>query len=211
LGANDGIVSTSSLVLGVAAAHATHGSIVITGVAGLVAGAMAMATGEYVSVHSQADTERAALDQERSQLEADDKGEHHELTQIYIGRGLEARLAKTVAEQLMAHDALGAHARDELGISKTMSARPLQAAVASACSFAAGAALPLLVVVFSSGANLIPVVSAASLLFLGCLGGLAAYVGNANVARGAMRVTFWSALAMAVTAGIGALLGTVVT
>ena len=209
LGANDGIVSTSSLVLGVAAAHATHGSIVITGVAGLVAGAMAMATGEYVSVHSQADTERAALDQEQSELEADVKGEHRELTQIYIGRGLDASLARKVAEQLMAHDALGAHARDELGISKTMSARPLQAAVASACSFAAGAALPLLVVAFSSGANLIPVVSAASLLFLGLLGGLAAYVGDANVARGVMRVTFWSALAMGVTAGIGALLGTV--
>jgi VIT1/CCC1 family predicted Fe2+/Mn2+ transporter len=209
LGANDGIVSTSSLVLGVAAAHATHGSIVITGAAGLVAGAMAMATGEYVSVHSQADTERAALEQERSELEADDKGEHRELTQIYMGRGLEPSLAKIVAEQLMAHDALGAHARDELGISKTMSARPLQAAVASACSFAAGAALPLLVVAFAPMANLIPVVSGASLLFLGGLGGLAAYVGNANVVRGVVRVTFWSALAMGVTAGIGALLGKV--
>ncbi len=207
LGANDGIVSTSSLGLGVAAAHATHGSIVITGAAGLVAGAMAMATGEYVSVHSQADTERAALDQERSELEADNKSEHRELAQIYIDRGLDAPLAKTVAEQLMAHDALGAHASDELGISKTLSARPLQAAVASACSFATGAALPLLVVALTSGETMIPVVSTASLLFLGCLGGLAAYVGNANVPRGVMRVTFWSALAMAVTAGIGALLG----
>jgi VIT1/CCC1 family predicted Fe2+/Mn2+ transporter len=211
LGANDGIVSTSSLVLGVAAAHGTHGSILIAGAAGLVAGAMSMATGEYVSVHSQADTERAALDQERAELKADDKGEHRELTQIYIGRGLDASLARTVAEQLMAHDALGAHARDELGISKTLSARPLQAALASASSFAAGSALPLLVVAFGPEASLIPVVSGASLLFLACLGGLAAHVGNANVARGVMRVTFWSALAMAVTAGIGALLGTVVT
>jgi vacuolar iron transporter family protein len=210
LGANDGIVSTSSLVLGVAAAHGTHGSILIAGVAGLVAGAMSMATGEYVSVHSQADTERAAIDQERAELEADVKGEQRELTQIYIGRGLDPSLAKTVAEQLMAHDALGAHARDELGISKTLSARPLQAALASACSFAAGSALPLLVVAFAPGANLIPVVSGASLLFLGFLGGLAAYVGNANVARGVVRVTFWSAVAMGVTAGIGTLLGTVV-
>jgi VIT1/CCC1 family predicted Fe2+/Mn2+ transporter len=210
LGANDGIVSTSSLVLGVAAAHGTHGSILIAGVAGLVAGAMSMATGEYVSVHSQADTERAALDQERAELEADVKGEQRELTQIYIGRGLNPSLAKTVAEQLMAHDALGAHARDELGISKTLSARPLQAALASACSFAAGSALPLLVVAFGPGTNLIPVVSGASLLFLGLLGGLAAYVGNANVARGVLRVTFWSAVAMGVTAGIGTLLGTVV-
>ncbi|HEV8257629.1 MAG TPA: VIT family protein [Casimicrobiaceae bacterium] len=209
LGANDGIVSTSSLVLGVAAAHGTHGSILIAGVAGLVAGAMSMATGEYVSVHSQADTERAAIDQERAELEADVKGEQRELTQIYIGRGLDPSLAKTVAEQLMAHDALGAHARDELGISKTLSARPLQAALASACSFAAGATLPLLVVAFGPGANLIPVVSGASLLFLGFLGGLAAYVGNANVGRGVMRVMFWSAVAMGVTAGIGALLGPV--
>jgi VIT1/CCC1 family predicted Fe2+/Mn2+ transporter len=209
LGANDGIVSTSSLVLGVAAAHGTHGSILIAGVAGLVAGAMSMATGEYISVHSQADTERAALDQERAELEADVKGEQRELTHIYIGRGLDPSLAKTVAEQLMAHDALGAHARDELGISKTLSARPLQAALASACSFAAGSALPLLVVAFAPGANLIPVVSGASLVFLGFLGGLAAYVGNANVARGVVRVTFWSAVAMGVTAGIGTLLGTV--
>jgi VIT1/CCC1 family predicted Fe2+/Mn2+ transporter len=209
LGANDGIVSTSSLVLGVAAAHGTHGSILIAGAAGLVAGAMSMATGEYVSVHSQADTERAALDQEREELAADDKGEHRELTQIYVSRGLDPSLAKTVAQQLMAHDALGAHARDELGISTTLRARPLQAALASACSFAAGAALPLLVVALVPGANLIPVVSATSLLFLGGLGGLAAYVGNANVATGVVRVMFWSAVAMGVTAGIGALLGTV--
>ena len=209
LGANDGIVSTSSLVLGVAAAHGTHGSILIAGAAGLVAGAMSMAAGEYVSVHSQADTERAALEQERAELAADDKGEHRELTQIYVSRGLDPALARTVAEQLMAHDALGAHARDELGISGTLRARPLQAALASACSFAAGAALPLLVVAMVPGANLIPVVSAASLLFLGALGGLAAYVGNANVPRGVVRVMFWSAMAMGVTAGIGSLLGTV--
>ena len=210
LGANDGIVSTSSLVLGVAAAHGTHGSIMIAGAAGPVAGAMSMATGEYVSVHSQADTEVAALAQERAELAADNKGEHRELTQIYIIRGLDPSLAKTVAEQLMAHDALGAHARDELGISTTLRARPLQAALASACSFAAGAALPLLVVAFAPGANLIPIVSVASMLFLGTLGGLAAYIGNASVAKGAMRVMFWSAVAMGVTAGIGALLGTVV-
>lgn len=209
LGANDGIVSTSSLVLGVAAAHATHGSILIAGVAGLVAGAMSMATGEYVSVHSQADTERAALDQERAELSAHHKGELRELTQIYVGRGLDAPLARTVAEQLMAHDALGAHARDELGISKTLNPRPLQAALASASSFATGAALPLLVVMLGPETDLIPIICAASLMFLGALGGLAAYVGRADVPRGVMRITFWSALAMGVTAGIGALLGAV--
>jgi VIT1/CCC1 family predicted Fe2+/Mn2+ transporter len=211
LGANDGIISISSLVLGVAAAHATHGSLLIAGVAGLVSGAMSMATGEYVSVHSQADTERALLDQERVELEADIKGEQRELTQIYIARGLDASLAKTVAQQLMVHDALGAHAHDELGLSKTLSARPLQAALASASSFATGAALPLLVVALAPEANLIPVVSGASLLFLGFLGGLAAYVGEANVVRGVIRVTFWSAAAMGVTAGIGALIGTQLT
>ena len=208
LGANDGIVSTSSLVLGVAAADATHNAILIAGVAGLVGGAMSMATGEYVSVHSQADTERAALDQERAELEDDIRGEQRELTAIYVGRGLEPALAKTVAEQLMAHDALGAHARDELGITKTFSARPLQAAVASACSFATGAAMPLVVVALSPKAAVIPAVSGASLVFLGFLGGLAAYVGNAKVATGVMRVMFWSALAMGVTAAIGALVGT---
>src|SRR5450631_540350 len=211
LGANDGIVSTASLVLGVAAAHAAHNDVLVAGVAGLVAGAMSMAAGEYVSVQSQADSEKAALDLERKELETDSEGEHRELEAIYVKRGLDRKLAKTVAEQLMAHDALGAHARDELGISKTLSARPLQAALASASSFAAGSALPLLVVAFGPEASLIRVVSGASLLFLACLGGLAAYVGNSNVARGVMRVTFWSALAMAVTAGIGALLGTVVT
>ena len=208
LGANDGIVSTSSLVLGVAASGATHGSILIAGIAGLVAGAMSMATGEYVSVHSQADTERATLDQERAELKQDFAGEKRELMAIYIGRGLKPSLAKQVAEQLMAHDALGAHARDELGISGTLRARPLQAALASACSFAAGAAMPLLVVALVSGTNLIPVVSGASLVFLAFLGGLAAYIGSANVATGIMRITFWSALAMGVTAAIGALIGT---
>ena len=208
LGANDGIVSTSSLILGVAAAHATHNSILIAGVASLVAGAMSMATGEYVSVHSQADTERAAIEQERAELKADDRGERRELTAIYVSRGLDPVLAAQVAEQLMAHDALGAHARDELGISTTLRARPLQAAVASALSFAAGAAMPLLVVVATSEAHLIPVVAGTSLLFLASLGALAAGAGGANVAKGVMRVTFWSALAMAVTTGIGALLGT---
>ena len=208
LGANDGIVSTASLVLGVAASHATHSSILIAGIAGLVAGAMSMATGEYVSVHSQADTEKATLDQERTELKTDYAGEQRELTAIYIGRGLDSSLAKQVAEQLMAHDALGAHARDELGISGTLRARPLQAALASACSFAVGAMLPLVVVALAPETNLIPILSGASLLFLALLGGLAAYIGSANVVTGIMRITFWSALAMGVTAGIGALLGT---
>ncbi len=207
LGANDGIVSTSSLVVGVAASHATHSSILIAGIAGLVAGAMSMATGEYVSVHSQADTEKATLDQERSELKADFRGEQRELMAIYMGRGLDSSLAKQVAEQLMAHDALGAHARDELGISGTLRARPLQAALASACSFAAGAAMPLVAVALVSESNLIPVVSGASLLFLAFLGGLAAHIGSANVATGIMRITFWSALAMGVTAAIGTLIG----
>lgn len=175
----------------------------------MVAGAMSMATGEYVSVHSQADIEKATLDQERSELKADFGGEQRELTAIYVGRGLDPSLAKQVAGQLMAHDALGAHARDELGISGTLRARPLQAALASAGSFAAGAAMPLVVVAFVSESNLILAVSGASLLFLALLGGLAAHVGGANVATGIMRITFWSALAMGVTAGIGALIGTV--
>lgn len=207
LGANDGIVSTASLVLGVAATHATHGSILIAGVAGLVAGAMSMATGEYVSVHSQADTEQAELELERKELEADDKGEHKELTAIYIGRGLDPVLAQQVAEQLMEHDALGAHARDELGISDTRSARPTLAALSSAGSFAIGAAMPLLVVALAPHTILIPLVSGTSLVFLALLGGLAAYAGGARVVVGVMRVTFWGALAMGLTAGIGALLG----
>jgi VIT1/CCC1 family predicted Fe2+/Mn2+ transporter len=209
LGANDGIVSTASLVLGVAAAHATHGNILVAGVAGLVAGAMSMAAGEYVSVHSQSDTEQADLERERKELIADDKGERKELAAIYVARGLDAALAKQVADQLMAHDALGAHARDELGISPALSARPVQAAIASAGSFALGAALPLAVAIIVPEARLIPFVSGTSLIFLALLGALAARAGGASVAVGAMRVTFWGALAMAVTAGIGALFGTV--
>jgi VIT1/CCC1 family predicted Fe2+/Mn2+ transporter len=208
LGANDGIVSTASLVLGVAAAHATHSNILVAGVAGLVAEAMSMAAGEYVSVHSQADTERADLELERKELKADDKGEHKELAAIYVARGLEPALAKEVAQQLMTHDALGAHARDELGISTTLSARPIQAALASASSFAVGAALPLLVTALAPDATLIYLVSGTSLVFLALLGGLAAHAGGAGVTIGAIRVTFWGALAMAVTAGVGALFGT---
>src|ERR1700686_490124 len=209
LGANDGILSTSSLVLGVAAAHATHSNILVAGVAGLVAGAMSMAAGEYVSVHSQADTEQADLERERKELKADDQGEHKELAAIYIARGLDPALAKQVAQQLMAHDALGAHARDELGISKTLRARPIQAALASAGSFAVGAAMPLLVTAIVPEASLIYVVSGTSLFFLALLGGLAAHVGGAGVMAGAIRVTFWGALAMAVTTGVGAMVSKV--
>jgi len=210
LGANDGILSTSSLVLGVAAANGTHSSVVIAGIAGLVAGAMSMAAGEYVSVHSQADTEEAELDLERAELKADDKGEHKELMAIYVARGLDPALAKKVADQLMKHDALGAHARDELGISETLRARPIQAALASAGSFAVGAAMPLMVTALAPVGRLIPLVSGTSLMFLALLGGLAARVGGAGVIVGAIRVTFWGALAMAVTSGIGWLFGTIV-
>ena len=209
LGANDGIVSTASLVLGVAAADATHANVMIAGIAGLVAGAMSMAAGEYVSVHSQADTERADIERERKELKADDAGERKELAAIYVGRGLDPSLAKQVADQLMAHDALGAHARDELGISETFSARPMQAALASAASFAAGAAMPLLVAALAPQAGLIALVSGASLVFLALLGGLAARAGGASVRTGAVRVTFWGALAMGLTAGVGALFGTI--
>jgi vacuolar iron transporter family protein len=208
LGANDGIVSTSSLILGVAAAQASHANIVLSGVAGLVAGAMSMATGEYVSVYSQADSEAAALAQERAELEVDPAGEHRELTDIYVHRGLEAGLAKQVAEQLMAHDALAAHARDELGFSARTIARPLQAAVSSAGSFTAGAAIPLLVAVLANPHALIPLIVGASLLCLLFLGALSAAAGGANLITGALRVTAWSALAMVVTAGVGALVGT---
>ncbi len=208
LGANDGILSTSSLVLGVAAAHATHSNVLVAGVAGLVAGAMSMAAGEYVSVHSQADTEKAELELERRELKADDKGEKQELTAIYIARGLDPSLAKQVAEQLMIHDALGAHARDELGISETLRARPIQAALTSAGSFAAGAAMPLLVTTIAPTSILIPLVAGTSLVFLAMLGGLAARVGGARVIPGALRVTFWGALAMTLTAGVGFLVGT---
>jgi VIT1/CCC1 family predicted Fe2+/Mn2+ transporter len=208
LGANDGILSTASLVLGVAAAHATHSNVMVAGVAGLVAGAMSMAAGEYVSVHSQADTERADLKLERAELKTDNEGEHRELMAIYVARGLDPKLAKQVAQQLMAHDALGAHAQDELGISVKLKPRPIQAALASAASFAVGAALPLVVTGLVPEATLIPVVSGTSLLFLALLGGLAARAGGAGVTVGALRVTFWGALAMAVTAGVGALFGT---
>jgi VIT1/CCC1 family predicted Fe2+/Mn2+ transporter len=210
LGANDGIVSTASLVLGVAAAHGTPSNVLVAGVAGLVSGAMAMAAGEYVSVHSQTDTERAELERERVELEADDKGEHEELTAIYIGRGLNPSLAKEVADQLMAHDALGAHARDELGISEDFLARPIQAACASAASFAVGAAMPLLVTTLVPASSLIVLVTGTSLLFLALLGALAAGAGGARVMVGAIRVTFWGALAMGLTAGVGALFGTIV-
>ena len=210
LGANDGIVSTSSLILGVAAAHAAHSNVMIAGVAGLVAGAMSMAAGEYVSVHSQADSEKAEFARERAELKADNQGEHRELAAIYVSRGLRPALAKEVAQQLMAHDAPGAHARDELGISETLRARPIQAALASAGSFAVAATLPLLVTAVAPARALIPVVSGASLIFLALLGGLAARTGGAALTIGAVRVTFWGALAMAVTAGIGSLLGTVV-
>ncbi len=208
LGANDGIVSTSSLILGVAAAHAAQASIFLSGASGLVAGAMSMAIGEYVSVHSQADSEAAALDQERTELQEDFVGESHELTDIYVRRGLEPLLARQVAEQLMAHDALAAHARDELGLSSDTGARPLQAALASAGSFAAGASIPLLVAVASAPQYLIAAIVATSLLSLLLLGGISAYVGGARVVQGALRVALWSALAMAVCAAVGTLLGT---
>ena len=209
LGANDGILSTASLVLGVAAAHANHSNVLVAGVAGLVAGSMSMAAGEYVSVHSQADTERADLALERAELKADDKGEHKELMAIYVARGLDPSLAKEVAKQLMVHDAIGAHARDELGISGTLRARPIQAALASAASFAVGAAMPLAVTALAPLAGLIALVSGTSLVFLALLGGLAARAGGARVTMGAIRVTFWGALAMAVTAGVGWLFGTI--
>ncbi len=210
LGANDGILSTSSLLLGVAEAHGSHSSVLIAGVAGLVAGAMSMAAGEYVSVHSQLDSEEAELAVERRELKADIAGEQKELAAIYVERGLAPSLAKQVAEQLMAHDALGAHARDELGFSETTKARPIQAALASAASFAAGAAMPLLVAGLSPESSLAILVSASSLLFLAILGALAAWAGGAKIMPAAIRVTFWGALAMAVTAGIGKLVGTVV-
>ena len=207
LGANDGILSTSSLVLGVAAANATHRSIMLTGIAGLVAGAMSMAAGEYVSVYSQADSEEAELARERTELKVDIKGERKELSAIYVARGLDPALATQVAEQLMAHDALGAHARDELGISDTFRARPIQAALVSACSFAGGAAMPILVIALAPAAGLIPIVSGSSLALLAILGGLAARTGGAGVTSGAVRVTVWGGLAMATTAGIGWIFG----
>jgi len=209
LGANDGIVSTASLVLGVAAAGASSKSILVAGVAGLVAGAMSMAAGEYVSVSSQADTERADLARERRELATAPESEHKELTAIYVQRGLDAGLASDVATQLMARDALGAHARDELGISDALAARPVQAGLASAGTFAVGAAMPLLVVLLAPASATMWAVSASSLLFLMLLGSLAARAGGASVITAAVRVTFWGALAMALTAGVGALFGVV--
>lgn len=207
LGANDGIVSTASLILGVAAAHASHASILVTGAAGLVAGAMSMAAGEYVSVHSQADIENAELAKEQHELHTDSEGEHKELAAIYVGRGLDSALATQVAAQLMAHDALAAHARDELGITETQRARPIQAALASALSFSVGATLPILVAAVTPRAQLIPSVFVSVLVFLMLLGGAAARVGGASMRVGALRIGFWGALAMAATAGAGALIG----
>lgn len=209
LGANDGIVSTASLVLGVAAAEATRSSVLVAGAAGLVAGAMSMAAGEYVSVSSQADTERADLARERAELASDQPAEREELAHIYIERGLDTELAHQVADQLMAHDPLGAHARDELGISAALQARPVQAALTSALTFAVGAALPLLIVVLVPGSWLVAAVAGISLACLAGLGGLAARAGGAPIRVAAFRVVFWGALAMGLTAGIGALFGTV--
>ena len=207
LGANDGIVSTSSLILGVAASGAASRSILVAGVAGLVAGAMSMAAGEYVSVSSQADTENADLERERQELATQPEAEQAELTAIYVDRGLAPELAAQVATQLMAHDALGAHARDELSITETVTARPVQAALASAVTFALGAALPLLVVLLAPQPVLIWAVAISSLLFLALLGSLAAAAGGSPMLRAAVRVTFWGALAMALTAAVGALFG----
>jgi VIT1/CCC1 family predicted Fe2+/Mn2+ transporter len=208
LGANDGIVSTASLVVGVASAHSQPREILLAGAAGLVAGAMSMAAGEYVSVSSQSDTEKADLDMEKKELERNSEAETNELAMIYVQRGLDSVLAQKVAEQLMAHDALGAHARDELGISETIVARPLQAALASAATFALGAGLPLSMAFFVKGPQLVPLTIAASLFSLAALGALAARTGGANAWKGSLRVTFWGALAMGLTAGIGALFGT---
>jgi vacuolar iron transporter family protein len=207
LGANDGIVSTASLIVGVAAAAATQHDVVIAGVAGLVAGAMSMATGEYVSVSSQSDTEQADLARERKELSENAEDELDELTEIYVKRGVEQALARQVAQQLTAKDALTAHARDEFGISELTTARPVQAALTSAASFSVGAAMPLLMVVASPAVALVPVVSVASLGFLALLRAIGARAGGANVLRATARVTFWGALAMALTAGIGKLFG----
>jgi vacuolar iron transporter family protein len=210
LGANDGIVSTASLIVGVAAAAATQNEVLIAGVAGLVAGAMSMAAGEYVSVSSQSDTEQADLARERTELSNNPAFELDELAEVYVKRGVDETLAQKVAQQLMAKDALGAHARDELGISEITTARPVQAAMTSAASFSVGAAMPLLMVVVSPASLLVPVVSAASLAFLAVLGAIGARAGGANVLRATARVTFWGAFAMALTAGIGKLFGTVI-
>ncbi|MBL0010589.1 MAG: VIT family protein [Nitrosomonas sp.] len=210
LGANDGIVSTASLIIGVASAQAVHADILLAGVAGLVAGAMSMAAGEYVSVSSQSDTEDADLELEKKSLNDDFEFELKELANIYEKRGLDSILAKQVAEQLMAHDALGAHARDELGLVENVRARPVQAAFFSAGTFTIGAALPLLVAWNMPGIQLIPAVAASSLVFLAALGSLAAHAGGAAIAVGAIRVTFWGALAMGLTAAVGRLFGVAV-
>jgi len=210
LGANDGIISTASLIVGVAAASTKPSEILVAAVAGLVAGAMAMAAGEYVSVSSQADTEKADIDRERKELSGNVQFEREELAQIYVKRGVEAGLARTVADQLMAKDALVAHARDELGISEITTARPIQAALTSAVTFAVGAAMPLLMVLIAPTDKLVPIVTVASLAFLAVLGAIGARAGGANPIKGMARVTFWGAIAMAATAGIGRLFGTVV-
>lgn len=209
LGANDGIVSTASLIVGVASAAAAPSDVVIAGVAGLVAGAMSMAAGEYVSVSSQADTEHADLARETRELQENSVFEHEELADIYVKRGVQPDLARQVAEQLMAKDALGAHARDELGISEISTARPIQAALTSAATFGVGAAMPLVAAVVSPNRFVVPIVAAAALLFLAVLGAIGARAGGANILRATARVTFWGALAMALTAGIGLVFGTV--
>jgi VIT1/CCC1 family predicted Fe2+/Mn2+ transporter len=210
LGANDGLISTASLVVGVASAEPDHGAVLLAAVAGLLAGAMSMAAGEYVSVSSQADTEQADLARERRELETDHETEHAELAQIYVRRGLAPSLAGEVATQLMRHDALGAHARDELGFTEVSAARPLQAALASAASFAVGAALPLLVVALAPPARVIVITVASTLGLLAVLGAMAARIGGASQVRGAARVTFWGAAAMGITALVGRLFGAVV-
>lgn len=210
LGANDGIVSTASLIVGVAVASAATSDVLIAGVAGLVAGAMSMAAGEYVSVSSQSDTEHADIAREKAELASQPESEHEELAQIYVKRGLEPELARKVANQLMVRDALGAHARDELGISEVTTARPVQAALTSAVTFAVGAALPLAMLLLAPQAALVPVVSLASLLFLALLGAVGAQAGGASVWKATFRVTFWGALAMPLTAGVGMLIGTAV-
>src|SRR5476651_2155178 len=210
LGANDGIISTASLIVGVAAAAATPNAVLIAGVAGMVAGAMSMAAGEYVSVSSQSDTERADLAREGKELRESPASELDELADIYVKRGVDGPLARQVAQQLTAKDALGAHARDELGISDITTARPVQAALTSAASFSVGAVMPLLMVVVSPASALVPIVSAASLAFLAVLGAIGARAGGANILRATLRVTFWGALAMALTAGIGKVFGTII-
>jgi VIT1/CCC1 family predicted Fe2+/Mn2+ transporter len=210
LGANDGIVSTASLIVGVASASAASSDVLVAGVAGLVAGAMSMAAGEYVSVSSQSDTEKADLDRERLELETQPESEREELAEIYVKRGVEPGLAQQVADQLMARDRLAAHAHDELGISAMTTARPIQAALTSAATFAVGAAMPLAMVLLSPASMLVSAVSVASLVFLGLLGAIGAKTGGANVLKATLRVTFWGAFAMALTAGIGVLVGTAV-